>query len=269
MSADGSAKRPLESGLVYDEGDLAFSPDGEEVAYRCSPRSYGNNEDICTARVDGSGFRNLTKTRQKVEHHFAWSPSGEWLAFVSEKCRDLDCPGEDGPRIESSATFKVRADGTSLTRLTPDRREADSDLAWSPDGKRIAFVRWEAPLPVSRVAYTSVFTMRPDGTSLTRLTKVSGYEDDPAWSPGGTHLAYGFSAGQESGLLGMRADGTEKVRLTDGNDRTALWSPDGRRIAFVRNEDTLYTMRADGSDERVAARAAGYYLESFDWQPRP
>ncbi len=254
--------------------------------YTCSPRAFGNQKDICTARVDGSGFRNLTKTRDKVEHHFAWSPTGEWLAFVSEKCRDLDCPGEGGYYRVSSAAFKIKADGTSLTRLTPDRLEADTpfpdmDLAWSPDGRRIAFVRWIDPPPEFGRIYTAIFTIKPDGSSLTRLTRVHGSEIGPAWSPDGKRLLYGFSLRRdgvwESGLRKMWADGTHKVRLTDGSDRAALWSPDGKRIAFVRYTYTpeagelysIYTMNSDGSGKKRLVTTGSYLLEWFDWQPMP
>ncbi len=289
MNADGSAKRLLDSGLVYDESDVAFSPDGDEVAYGCSPRAYGNQKDICTARIDGSGFRNLTKTRDKVEHHFTWSPDGEWLAFVSEQCRRVDCPEEGGYYRVSSATFKIRADGSSLTRLTPDRLEGDtiapdSDLAWSPDGKRIAFVRYIDPPPLGgRDGGRTILTMRPDGTGLARLTKASGSETGPAWSPDSMHLVYSFylyrDGSSDSGLLRMRAAGTHKVRLTQTHDYGShyLWAPNGERIAFERSSYDvveergtyyLYTMKPDGSDKRLVITAP-YGFGAYDWQPRP
>ncbi len=279
MNVNGSGKMLLAtSGQV---GKIAFSPDGEQVAYGCSPL-FGNNENICTARVDGSGFTNLTKTRDKVEHHFTWSPDGEWLAFVSEQCRNIDCLGEDGANIESSAIFKMRADGSDLTRITPDRLDSetpfqDEQLTWSPDGARIAFVRWIDPPPAFGTIYTAIFTIRPGGSGLTRLTKVYGYEFDPAWSPDGTQLVYSYYTrygGAVGGLRKMRADGTQEVHLTENPyDHSPMWAPNGKRIAFMRTipstyEEAIYTMAPNGSDKRLVVVSDAFYGD-YDWQPRP
>lgn len=272
MNTDGSGKMLLATSPRV--GEIAFSPDGDEVAYGCSPL-LGNNENICTARVDGSGFTNLTKTRDKLEHSFTWSPSGEWLAFVSEQCRNnIHCLGEDGANIESRAIFKMRADGSDLTRITPDRLDSkspypDVQLTWSPDGTRIAFSRYIDPPPAFGSIHSAIFTVRPNGSSLTRLTKVYGYEQSPAWSHDGTRLVYTTS----DGLRKMHADGTHKVLLTDGYGGLPLWAPNGKRIAFVRtirstDERVIYTMAPDGSDKRLVVRDVSTY-GLYDWQPRP
>jgi len=65
----------------------------------------------------------------------------------------------------------------------------------------------------------------------------------------------------------MRADGTERVRLTDGsaNDTSPVLSPDGRRIAFVSDRDgnrEIYLMNADGSEQTNLTRDA-----ADDWTP--
>ncbi len=99
-----------------------------------------------------------------------------WLAFLSDDCSPTrGCgkgdPGEEGvgPFVTNSAIFKIRADGSSRARLTPDQPKSapyDGQLTWSPDGTRIAFYRW-----VEKYFNTAIFTIRPDGSGLRRLTR--------------------------------------------------------------------------------------------------
>lgn len=284
MNADGSGKMRLDTGKLYHERNLAFSPDGDEVGFTCALQYAGYERDICTAKIDGSGFTNLTNTPLKIEHSFTWSPSGEWLAFVSDQCPPRGCgKGEMGPNRVSSATFKVRADGSSLTRLIPDRPDtylSDEELTWSPDGTRIAFVRYVDP-PIGQYVWSAIFTMRPDGSGLSRLTKVYGYERGPAWSPDGAQLVHSYYAPGDGGWVGglrkIRADGTNEVHLSEHHrDADPLWAPNGKRIAFDHvtfppgegTHSNIYTMKPDGSDKRLVVRDP-YFGGSFDWQPRP
>ncbi len=273
MNADGSDKRRLAAGQVFHEDNPAFSPDGDEVSFSCAMQYVGHERDICTARIDGSGVTNLTNTPLKIEHDITWSPSGEWLAFVSDQCIPRGCGmgNEFGPYIKSSATFKVKDDGSSRTRLTPNLPDGsipDEELAWSPDGTRIAFVRYVYTR--DKKIYNAIFTIKPDGSGLTRLTKVYGYERDLAWSPDSTHLAYSYQdPGPDGGLRKIRVDGTNEVHLSENNhDGHVVWAPNGKRIAFRRwITESLYTMKPNGSDKRLVVSAPD--VGGFDWQPRP
>jgi Tol biopolymer transport system component len=287
MNADGSDKRRLDTGSLYGEVGLAFSPDGDEVAFSCSVQSYGYERDICTTKGDGSGFTNVTNTPNKVEYSYTWSPSGEWLAFGAKKCSPIGCGVDEGPKV-STATFKIKADGSSLTRLTPDRpstEEPDVGLSWSPDGRRIAFSRL-MHITSDGDPFNALFTMKPNGTEIIRLTRVYGTEGYAAWSPDSKHILYSYNAPCEDsdvsycsvgGLRKMRADGTNKVHLTKNpHDGRYLWAPNGKRILFQRaTYDVLvgttfyfYTMAPDGSDKRLVYTNP-HGVEGYDWQPRP
>ncbi|HUS13746.1 MAG TPA: hypothetical protein VM536_01905 [Chloroflexia bacterium] len=99
--------------------------------------------------------------------------------------------------------------------------------AWSPDGRRIAFVS-------QRTGSPQVFVMNADGSDPTRLTQTRSTDFDPAWSPDGRRIA--FASDRETTLLPelyvMNADGSGATRLTDRGSWEPAWSPDGELIAF-------------------------------------
>ena len=85
-----------------------------------------------------------------------------------------------------------------------------------------------------------------------QLTRYSGSDMEPAWSPDGTRIAYTSTRDGNDEIYVMDADGSNPVQLTQPrySDNRAAWSPDGTRIAFVSirdgNQRDIYTMDADG-----------------------
>ena len=103
-----------------------------------------------------------------------------------------------------------------------------------------------------------LFTVRPDGTGVERLTVLPDPKwpfSAPEWSPDGTQLV--FTSPSPSSRLGqvyrIDADGSGLTQLTHGSDidaDTASWSPDGSRIVLKRagsGEYAIWVMNADGS----------------------
>jgi len=79
--------------------------------------------------------------------------------------------------------------------------------------------------------------------------------DAPAWSPGGTEIAFTSFRNGRGDIYVMEPDGTHQRRLTtdSGHDDLATWSPDGKRIAFSSDRTgqlEIWVMNADGSDQR-------------------
>jgi TolB protein len=107
------------------------------------------------------------------------------------------------------------ADGSGLRRITDTPRTNDSDPAWSPDGKRIAFSEGKG----------DIYTIKLDGTGLRQLTDDKGGEREPTWSPDGKKIAFSSGAGD---IFVMKADRTKVEQLT----KTQAWehSPDWRRL---------------------------------------
>lgn len=128
----------------------------------------------------------------------------------------------------------------------------------------------------SRDGEYALFAMSADGGGEHRLTKREGdspegesvfWQIEPAWSPGGTKIAFASARTGEPHVYVMSADGTGTTQLTSGktNDTHPTWSPDGTSIAFVRDGD-IYVMAADGSSPK---RISDINAEESDpaWSP--
>jgi Tol biopolymer transport system component len=113
---------------------------------------------------------------------------------------------------------------------------------------RIVFGRW------SSAASSDIFTIRPNGTGMKRLTSDgSGWY--PAWSRDGRRIAF---TGRKNSIWIMNASGRRPHRITRSGrsvDLRPTWSPDGSRIAFDRMGSTtpptvIYVVHTDGSHLR-------------------
>jgi TolB protein len=170
-----------------------------------------------------------------------------------------------GPGALPNATvYVVHADGSG--RRTLARNVWPDAASWSPDGRKLAFVRG---FGVPDSLNTEVYVMNVDGSAERRLTRNGGYDFFPAWSPDGRRIAFVRGRGGEKGIFDlhlyvMNVDGSGERRLARVAG-PAAWSPDGRKIAFV-GRDGIYVTNADGSRQRNLTRDASYE-DSPAWSP--
>jgi len=130
--------------------------------------------------------------------------------------------------------------------------------AWSPDGRKLAFVS-------ERDGNAEIYVMNADGSGQENLTRQPASDSHPSWSPNGQKLAFVSRRDTNSEIYVMNADGSglRKLTRTPSYDRDPAWSPDGRAIAFVRKIVSkkcvpgrcdaityLYVVNADGSGLR-------------------
>jgi Tol biopolymer transport system component len=200
MNADGSGQRRLTSEAARESG-LAWSPDGQKIAFGGWPRAGGNGE-IYVMNADGSGRRNLTRS---PGHDFApaWSPDGRKILFTRSRDMTIYAPWEN---VE---IYVMNADGSDQRNLT--RNPAfDSYPAWSPDGRKIAFVSYR-----DRDHHpAAIYVVKADGSGLRRL--ASNLAKDPfwSWSPDGQKIAFASRRDGNPEIYAMNADGSELRRLT-------------------------------------------------------
>jgi TolB protein len=163
----------------------------------------------------------------------SWTPDGKHIIVAR---------GQEG----ATALYELDSHGNDPRRLTSPDFDAEAP-AVSPDGKRLAFIRFADAYEVD------LYTAAADGSNATALTHTEDQEGEPAWSPDGREIAFvrGYDLQMESDLYIMRADGTRARRLTHGSDleEAPSWSPDGAWIAY-KAYPGIYVMPAHGHGKR-------------------
>ena len=159
----------------------------------------------------------------------------------------------------NSEIYTVCPDGSLMTNLT-DVVASDTDPAWSPDGKRIAFTS-------SRDGSSQIYVMDADGKYPMELT--SDYVNDkPVWLPDGERIAFRTYDGIDQWW--WRIVDLTSFEITEYSPpsydpffQTPAWSPDGSQLAYMslveQQERTIHRLQAELT--RIKSRLAQYEPE--------
>lgn len=187
-------------------------------------------------RPTGAGTPQLTE--EEV-------PGAEIVFASGDRCSP--CSGD-------REIFKTVRSGSGIERLTDNDIFEDAP-SWSPDGKRIAFVRQHP----TRGA--EIWVMRGDGSRQRRVLTVGGdanpgggaffSQNHIGWAPDGKRLVYSI---QQAGIYVIDIDGGGWRQIFGSFGVWPEWSPDGTRIAFSKdygNGHQIWVMDPDGSGQRA------------------
>ncbi len=219
--------------LTSSEADLFIadvSLDGRRLLYSLSK----DESDIWGVNVQ-TGQEVQVTTEIGLELWPAVSPDGRLLAFQAKPESSAG-----GDLFHAHLVVRTLDGEDAAVRFTT----AGFDPAWSPDGRRLAFLRrgsdgqldlWIVPASggaerrVTRGVYHGGYGLLPFYRLQTR---------DFSWAPDGRRLAYASMRTGASNIWITTLDPVEDVRVTENADRALvfscpLWAPDGRRLAFV------------------------------------
>jgi len=253
VSPDGTGMKQLTH--ASRSSDPNFSPDGTKIAYSGTLNVSDLHEDIYVMARSGKGKKALTDTDDRSEWGPAWSPDGTKIAFVRDSGSqpDIWVMNEDGSgqkqitddlAVENGLTWSpdstkiafdedgdiwtIAPDGSGRRNLTdtPDAVETNPDF--SPDGAKLAFA--------GTFDHTDfeIYTMNLDGGALTTVTDNNVHEDEPAFSPSGTKIAYRKNVRiQNTGILNAEiftksaggTGGVKNVSNDPGSDGSPDWGP--------------------------------------------
>jgi Tol biopolymer transport system component len=186
-------------------------------------RQLGTSESqIVVASRTSKTSRVLVSSNTRAFYEPRWSPDGSMIAYTS-------APTDGSPRD----VIVVPATGGTGQALTPTQSD-DFSPTWSPDGQEIALIR--VPNGTVESAATKppdemnqVWSMRVNGSALTRLTAERGGAWEPAWDPRSGRLVYLDSAGRLH--MTTKVDGSSTRFVTVGSAPhpigAARWLPDG------------------------------------------
>jgi TolB protein len=178
-------------------------------------------------------------------------------------------PGTNGKIVFESRPpgngdiFTVNPDGSGLSQLTNDP-DSETQPAWSPDGRYIAYVRTS-----SQTGQSTLYRMNADGSGASAVFQGYGI-GEPAWSPDAQKIAFVFDAD----VWTVGADGVDRRQVTNTSNVFELdpaWSPDGSKIAYSRDDlgtthDNIHLIGPDGSGDTTLTSGLADEM-SPNWSP--
>jgi Tol biopolymer transport system component len=223
---------------ALQDAELAFRASGRERRYAWD---YDPEMDIYAYDEKTGAMKRLT-TARGYDAEAGYSPDGRWIVFTSTRdAYERALTGEEKKRLEEDPSwfgeiYIMRADGSQQTRLTRTPGY-DGGPFFTHDGSRIVWRRLREREPLA-----DLYTMKPDGSDVRRITDFGAMSWAPYEHPSGRYFFFssnklGFSNFE---LYIVDAAGEkEPVRVTysDGFDGLPVPSPDGRRLAWTSTRD--------------------------------
>lgn len=267
-------------GKVRTVGDVQLSPDGSRVAYTVvnndgDRRPYSQVWIMTLA--DGKSF-SLTTGKDVSSSAPEWSPDGSEIAYSGK----LD--GKSGLIVAnadgSNKRFYSELGGTNNPLPTTGK-----SIAWSPDGKRIAFIHSvpgpetaEAtgdPIVIKRYLYKPdadegmtrfndnkrlhIFMADVASGQITQLTTGDHYEHSIRWSPKGDEILFVSNREENEDqffnydLFALRVSdqSMRRITATENTEYKPVWSPDGKMLAYQGCKRGLTDLETTMEDTHV------------------
>jgi Tol biopolymer transport system component/predicted Ser/Thr protein kinase len=287
---------PSASGGDYSP---TFSPNGTTLAFVRQTSSAWGDRDVWVQPTDGGTARQLTFGHYNECCGLAWSPDADELFFsvngyfvVGRMYRvgiEGDSPQPVAGLGEAVGPPSLRKDRMAYVQFkqrfsqdilrvprrdalgasTPERliasSEPDASVAYSPDGRRIAFGSWRSGAP-------NIWVSDANGKDPVQLTFFDTHSGSPHWSPNGRRVVFDSQESGNWNIYVVDSEGGVPDRLTDepSDEVRGTFSRDGRWIYFTSNRSgrwQIWKMRVDGGEAAQVTRGGGVYAEE-SWDGR-
>ncbi len=269
--------------------DAQISPDGRWVAYTVldvfKEDTHDPKKQIWLVGTDGSPARLFT-TGPRTDSQPRWSPNGAVLAFLSDRIEDGKPQVYIIPREGGEARVLTNAAGTIL------------NFAWSRDGKRIFFLMQDAETEEEKKRkedkddaiefeqhpqFARVWLLDLAAREARAVTQGNAQVWEFEESPDGQTLVLLVSDSPSEydwyrprlACVPVGGGVPQTIFTPPGNKQMAMprWSRDGKRIAFIAClwsdrgviSGDLWTMDANGANERNLTAGARFDVSSFEW----
>jgi dipeptidyl aminopeptidase/acylaminoacyl peptidase len=251
-----------------------WSPNGKWIAF-ISDRD--GKPQVWLINPDGGEASKLTDVKTSVRG-FEWSPDGHKIAVLvpdaptdeeEKKMKERDDVRVVDEKYNMTHLHLIYVDSKQTKQLTSGKFTVD-DIAWSPDGKRIAFSTQPTPR-VRDTNNTDISIISVDGGEVRKLVDRQGTDTSPKWSPDGMEIAFSSSDGNtnfgaQTFLCIVPAAGGAPRNISKKNFDDGIqsfdWAADGKTIYFASGQkvtEQLFSISAKTGEVRPVSSGRGVF----------
>ena len=216
-----------------DDYDLA--PSGRRVVFSI-------HGAIFTAPTEEGELRQITDSPWRDREPF-YSPDGKWIAFISD-------------RSGREEIWAISSDGAGEPQKITNLDTLKFSMSWSPNSRELAFTGSD-----NKLRKFNFDSKQTSDLAESRFGNISA----PVWSPDGKWLAFSKSditRNNDIYLVPSAGGEARKATFDSASDTNPRFSPDGRKLFFVRNEGA-----GGGGADRSGSQIYSITLEKQDKDP--
>ena len=256
IDTDGNNHQKLTSSN-HDESSPRWSPDGKRIAF-VSSSDDDNGSEIYIYWVDSKQYSAISQL-DKSPKNLKWSPTGKYIGFSMFVPDDV------------------------LTLVSPPKKPKDA--IWAPTARITNRLKHESDgSGYMDKGFSHLFYISADGGAPIQVTREPYNHRSFDWSKDSKILIFSSNYTENweydfrnSEMYSIKVDGSNLKQLTTrrGPDYGGVFSPDGRKIAYLGYNDKvqtyqvnrLYLMNADGSNKKEIVTNLDRNISSLIWSP--